>query len=294
MEIFGRFRMADSNISKWNEGGADTLRARLEPFVNNSRQIKFLMLGYPFKSTNHVHKTLGTLPDLAERVSLEQIARFGQEVAAAYSPGVRLTVLSDGFMFNDIAGENESVVETYHDATLDIASDTHAPIELLTLRDLYPGVELSQARDKIASQFGINEFELERRILTDANVNWLYRAMIRFMEEETANRPQVSKRQHHLSAKALARSMMQRNEVYSNFAEQQMPEYIRLSMHPTTNERKWGFRLIPGENARHSPWHCALLLGPGDSYTTIHRADAEAAGYRLVMRNSQPSHYESL
>lgn len=293
MGVFNTFRMPDSNISRWAEGGAEVLRSKLEPFVNNGREIQFLMLGYPFKSTNHQHKTLGTLPDLAEEVSLKQIASFGSAVRAVYPKGLKLTVLSDGFVFNDLLGEDEGVVDRYHDVTLGMAKDAQAPVEIKTLKDLYPGSSLSAAREKMSSTFGITDVELERRILVDPNINWLYRAMIRFMEEETANRPQISKRQHHLAAKTLARAMMERNELYSNFADFEMPGYVRLSMHATTNDRKWGFKLLPGEDARYSPWHCALLVGP-NGISTIHRMDAEAAGYRLVSQNNQPYYYEAV
>lgn len=293
MDVFGKFRMADSNISNWGTGGAEAFRSRLEPFVKNGKQIQFLMLGYPFKSTNHYHKTLGTLPDLAEEVSLKQIASFGRAIQSVYGPGAKLTILSDGFMFNDLLGESERVVDEYHDVTLGMASEARASVEIKTLKDLYPGASLDMAREKMVSAFGITDVELERRILIDPNVNWLYRAMIRFMEEETANKSYISKRQHHIAAKTLARSMMERNEVYSNFAEFEMPSYIRLSMHATTNDKKWGFKLIPGDQARYSPWHCALLVGP-DGISTIHKMDAEAAGYKLVTKNNQPYYYEAV
>lgn len=296
VDVFGQFRLPDSNISKWNEGGAAILSSKIAQFVNNDREIQFLMLGYPFKSTNHVHKTLGTLPDLAEQASLEQIARFGQAVQAVYPRGVKLTILSDGFVFNDILGESESVVDTYHEGTLGMAKAAGAPTDILTLRDIYPGVSLGESRGKMAASFGINDVELERRIQFDANVNWLYRAMIRFMEEETENHlsDYPSKRQHHLASKSLARTMMLRNELLSNYAEQEMGGHIRLSMHATTNDHKWGFKLIPGERSFFSPWHCAILKGQNGELSTIHRKDAEAAGYNLVSVNSQPYFYEAV
>lgn len=285
--------MPDSNISKWSTGGRDVLANRIDSFVANNHEIQFLMLGYPFKSTNHQHKTLGTLPDLAEEVSLRQIAAFNDEVKSFYPPGAKLTVLSDGFIFNDLLNEAESVVDQYHEVVLAMAHEAQASTDIRTLRDLYPSQSLSTARSKIIQQFAINDVELERRILIDPNVNWLYRAMIRFMEEETANKQFASKRQHHLAAKTLARSMMLRNEIYSSYAEAELSSHIRLSMHATTNDHKWGFRLIPGDCAWTSPWHCAMLVSPS-GVCTVHKADAEAAGYRLVMKNNQPYYYETV
>lgn len=290
MDIFGRYRMPDSNISRWSTGGAAALLNRLTPFVDNNREIQFLMLGYPFKSPNHTHKTLGPRPDMAEEVSLRNFRAFGQDIKAVHPPGMKLTILSDGFMFNDIFGVDCYNVDLYHDVVSGMVKDIGAPVDLLTLSDIYPDVNISTAVDNMVQQFGVNEAEVERRILFDPNVNWLYRGFIKFMEEELMNRTFSSKHQRYLEAKRKARAMMTRNEVYSNYAETEMPGFIRLSMHATTNDRKWGFQLVPGNNARHSPWHCALAVSD-TGVSTVHKSDAESLGYTLEYKDSQPYYY---
>lgn len=293
MSVFDRYRMPDSNISKWHEGGREQLASRIEHFVANNFEIKFLMLGYPFKSPNHIHKTLGPAPDLAEEVSFNNIKSFGQEVSKLHAPGMQLTILSDGFMFNDIFGVDCYNVDLYHDSVSGMIKDIKAPIDLLTLTDIYPELNVASAVDHMTAHFGLSEPEVERRILFEPNVNWLYRAFIRFMEEELANRTFSSKTQRHIEAKKRARAMMTRNEVYSNYAETEMSGHIRLSMHATTNDHKYGFQLVPGNNAKHSPWHCALAVSP-TGFATIHKSDAEAAGYHLVSQHHQPYYYETV
>lgn len=291
MSVFERYRMTDTPISQWANGGRDALSSRIDAFVANDKQVKFLMLGYPFKSPNHIHKTLGPHPDMAEEVSLRNIGAFGKDVTSVYPPGLRLTVLSDGYMFNDIFEVSNYDTDLYHDEMTGMVRDIGAPIDLLTLNNIYPSLPTCMAVDQMVKQFGVSEAEVERRIVFEPNVNWLYRAFIRFMEEELSNRTFSSKHQRYLQAKKLARAMMTRNEVYSNYAETEMSGNIRLSMHATTNDRKWGFQLVPGPNARHSPWHCALAVGTS-GVSTVHRSDAEALGLRLVNHNNRPYYYE--
>ncbi len=183
-------------------------------------------------------------------------------------------------------------MDAYADETQGMSGD--APVSFMGLRDFYPGMELNVAREKVMSHFGITDVELERRVLFDPNVNALYRGMIRFMEEELAFKPFPSRNQLHKTAKRLARDMMFRNEAYSTLVASTFGSRVRLSMHPSTNNGKYSFRLIPGCKSWTSPWHCALLVkqdGECDRYTTIHKKDAESAGYRLVEQNGRPYYY---
>ncbi len=289
LDVFEGFRMPPSKINEWETGGRDMLATQLEPFIANNRTIEFLMLGYPFKSTNHRDKTLSTLPDLAEEVSMKNFERFGQEIQKVYTPGVKVTLLSDGFVFNDLLEERDEVVDQYAEVATDMARS--APVQLLSLKDVYRGKDLVSARTSLLEHFGVSEIELERRILEDPNTTTLYRGMIRFMEEELAFKTFASKRQHHLAAKALARQMMFRNEAYSQLAQKEFSGSIRLSMHPTTNKGKYSFQLIPSPEAWTSPWHCALLTKCNGVVATIHKKDAEAAGYELVKINGRDYAY---
>jgi pyoverdine/dityrosine biosynthesis protein Dit1 len=289
LQVFEKFRMPPSKINEWETGGRDLFSTQLEPFITANKQIEFLMLGYPFKSTNHVHKTLGVLPDLAEEVSMKNFEDFGKQISEVYTPGVKITLLSDGFVFNDILEERDSVVDEYAEVAREMARA--APVQLLSLKDVYGGLDLSTARSKLLDHFGVSEIELESRILTDPNTTMLYRGMIRFMEEELAFKTFPSKRQHHLAAKSLARVMMFRNEAYSQLANSEFSSNIRLSMHPTTNKGKYSFQLIPSPEAWTSPWHCALLTKCNGVVATIHKKDAELAGYELVKINGRDYAY---
>jgi pyoverdine/dityrosine biosynthesis protein Dit1 len=127
--------------------------------------------------------------------------------------------------------------------------------------------------------------------LMDADVNSLYRGMIKFMTEDLAMKNFASNTQLQKQAKITAKEMMFRNEAYSSLIRNEFPDNIRLSMHPSVNNgTKFSFQLIPSKNAWTSPWHCALLVNNGE-YETIHRKDAIAAGYELVSKDGRPSHF---
>jgi hypothetical protein len=151
-----------------------------------------------------------------------------------------------------------------------------------------------KTRDDLVKHFGISDIELERRILTDPDVNFLYRGMIRFMGEEVAMKSFPSGNQLQKFAKKLAREMMFRNEAYSELVKREFSNSIRLSMHPSVNNgAKYSFQLIKGKDTRYSAWHCAIAVDQQGQIITIHRKDAEAAGYELIYENNQPFYYAS-
>jgi pyoverdine/dityrosine biosynthesis protein Dit1 len=150
---------------------------------------------------------------------------------------------------------------------------------------------LPAVREKIITQFGISPEELRGRILFDPNVNYLYRGISIFMIEELATQSFPSNNQRQKKAKALATEMMYRNEAYSKLIQTNFSDHIRLSMHPSINDGvKYSFQLIPG--ARFSPWHSCAVQFKSAQPTTMHRKDAEAAGYELVTVNNQPYYFQ--
>lgn len=277
---FEGFRMAPTNIDEYDSIGKAKLEVKFDDFISNNIPIKFFMLGYPFKSTNQRDKVLSPLPDLAEEVSLINFANFGNAVKKLYQPSIEIWLGSDGFAFNDLLGVSDNTVDAYAEVVKDMGRV--APVKWLNLRSFYPNAtNVSSMREKLVEQFGISELELERRILTDPNVNALYKGMIIFMGEEEKWKGYPSRNQLQIRAKRVARAAMFRNEAYSQLVSSNFTNAIRLSMHATTNNgAKYSFQMIPGPRAWTSPWHCALAVHK-DGYETIHKATAIERGYQL-------------
>lgn len=227
---------------------------------------------------------------MGEQVSIETFDRFTSEIKKVYPKGAKIRIMSDGFVFNNLLGVHDNTVHQYKEICLDMAKGTS--FEIIDLHDFYTGLSLQQKREKLMSQFGITTEKLEQEILYNADVNWLYKGMIRFMFEELAMKSFSSRNQHQKEAKKLARNMMFANEAYSNIVNHNFSSAIRLSMHPSLNNgRKFSFQMI-SEHSHHSAWHSAILMNQyTEEITTIHRKDAIEEGLELVYVNNQPSHF---
>lgn len=294
LDIFQDFRMPSTTIDEYDKGGKEKLADRLATFVDAGQTIQFSMLGYPFKSLNHRDKTLGPLPDLGENVSLINFGHFAERVGAVYGPGACFSIVSDGWAFSDLLDAPWHEVAKYSEILRDMAADL--PIDFYDMYSFYPrNMKMPEMREKLMTDFAPTEEELQRRILQDPNVNALYRGMMFFMTEELAIREYPNRSQLQKAAKILTREMMRRNEAYSALVQKEFAGHIRLSMHQSTNNgAKYSFQLIPSQKARHSPWHSALLVHKDNSYETVHRKDAIAAGHELVYENGQPYYFTEL
>lgn len=290
VEAFEQFRMPSTAIDQYATGGKIKLATQICSYVKTGKPIEFVMLGYPMKSPNARDKVLGVLPDFGEQVSMDNFAAFNSKIKETYEPGINLTIVSDGYVFSDVVGVSDRIVAAYEEATVDMARI--APVQWYNLTDFYnKKIGMGAMRQKLNSQFGITEQELEQRILFDPDVNALYRGMIRFMEQDLAIHFYDSANKLHKAAKLTARAMMLRNEAYSALIASEFSDYIRLSMHQGTNTKKFSFQLIPGASALHSPWHSSVVVDANSQYVTMHKKDAEAAGYRLVYKDGQPFNY---
>lgn len=284
LQVFEQYRMNPTPIDEYETKGKTILAEKFDKFIVNNQPIEFVMLGFPFKSTNIRDKVLGVLPDLGELLTLKNFAKFNEDIKQVYAPGIKLNMVSDGFVFNDILEVPDSHVDDYKQISMSMAKD--APIEW---HDLWSFVK---TREQLMENFAPSPLKLEQDILMNPDVNFLYRGMVIFMTEETAMRSFPSNNQHQKFAKKLARDMMFRNEAYSELVRREFSNAIRLSMHPSVNNgAKYSFQLIKGKSTRYSAWHCAIAVDQQGQIVTIHRKDAEAAGFELIYENNQPYYY---
>lgn len=289
VDVFQNFRMAPTPNDQYEQVGKEILKTKLSPFVSANKAIDFVMLGFPFKSTNIRDKVIGVLPDMGEELTIKNFKAFDDQIKAVYPAGAQIHIVSDGFVFNDILGVEDRTVIEYKEVSQDMAQAS--PVNFYDLNDFYKSGTLADKREKAVSQFGITPEKLEQEILLNPDVNYLYRGMIRFMEEELAMKTFPSRNQLQKAAKKLTREMMFRNEAYSNLVRNEFSPMVRLSMHPSVNNgAKYSFQLIPSPKAHHSAWHCAVVQS-SDGVETMHRKDAETAGYELVSVGGRPYYF---
>lgn len=293
LAIFELFRMAPiPTIDRWEQEGKAVFAAKVETFVNNNVPILFFMLGYPFKSMNHRDKTIGTMPDLGEEVSLKNFSNFNNAIRQVYAPGIEIHIASDGYVFNDILGEFDANVRAYEEINKDLIKGS--PVYIHNLADFYTSYlgRIADVREKLMMQWAPTEAMLQNRILNDPDTTMLYRGMSIFMEEELAIKPYDSRNQMHKAAKLLTREMMRRNEAFGTMVASEFTGMIKLSMHNSTNVNKFAFNLYPVNTIVHgSPWHTALLVRKDGSMETVKRKEAELAGHDLVWKEKRPYYF---
>lgn len=289
---FETFRQLATNIDEYESVGKGILSERIGKMVAHNQPLKFAMLGFPFKSTNTRDKVLSAYPDKGEELTMANFKAMNDKLKQVYEPGMALSILSDGYVFNDIWGISNEVTTEYLNISKEFGQEQGAPLDWYSLPDFYSGrCDLEKARDKMEQQFGITEEQLQYRIMYDADVNYTYRGMIRFVSEEYAYREFTSGKAKERAVKALVRRTMLRNEAFDNMVRHIFKDHIRLSMHQSVNNgKKYSIKLIDSPYARHSAWHSAVVLD-GPDVITMHKRDALALGYELVDVDGQPYYF---
>jgi pyoverdine/dityrosine biosynthesis protein Dit1 len=82
------------------DGLADNLLPAIDLFVAAGTRVEACLPAFPFKSANKVYKVLGSLPDKAEELALDRLNTMCMRVREVYSPGLQVTIISDGITYN--------------------------------------------------------------------------------------------------------------------------------------------------------------------------------------------------
>lgn len=80
--------------------GIPKFLAVIEQFVMANKQVEMCLPAFPFKSANKVYKVFGILPDKAEELALERLNDMCARIGQVYGPGAKLTIISDGLVYN--------------------------------------------------------------------------------------------------------------------------------------------------------------------------------------------------
>jgi pyoverdine/dityrosine biosynthesis protein Dit1 len=256
---------------------------------------------FPAKSPNPA-KVLGTLPDMAERLSLEFLSGLCKQIKKMYAPGARVILCSDGRVFNDVVGIRDIDVTDYQRAlSLLIKEMSLTSISTFNLDDLHSSLDFNQMRDQLMEQYGESLEVLKDAVrkgsktpcsIEDEEVHRQYCGITRFLVED-AIRPEQSLSRNAIQKACRQRAyiVIQRSRAWSNLIAERFPHAVRLSIHPQTcGTSKLGIHLMEAESWM-TPWH-GVAMDAGGSFVLLKRAQAEDLGARLVYREGQPSHYE--
>lgn len=265
---------------------------RMVPFIERVEPVHFVLPAFPAKSRNP-NKVVGSLPDLGERISIEFLQSFCEQVSHFHQPGAQILICSDGHVFSDVLGIPDDDVSTYRDELeLMISATGGASVQMYSLEDAFGIESYDDMRELLTDRYAIPLDQIRGQVREDIVERSLFNGMHRFMvEDEAPQRPDFSKTKIRELAKDLAYRMIQRSKAWGELVNDKFPNSLRLSIHPQpSHAEKIGFHLIRTKDSWLTPWH-GVVVDDGKSMTLVKRSQAEEYNASLVWRNGRPSHF---
>jgi pyoverdine/dityrosine biosynthesis protein Dit1 len=266
---------------------------RVRAAITACEPIRLVLPAFPAKSANP-QKTLGPLPDLGEELALRFLQERCDAIRERHPPGAKLTICSDGRVFNDLVGVPDDAVTAYRTRLVALIRGLGlSDIHVFDLDDVRPGEAFDDTRRWLTETHAEPLEQLVERSKAHEHHRQMFNGIHRFMTEDLAARePTLSKNQARERSKATAYEVIRRSNAWGRLVAVYFPDALRLSIHPQPpHSEKVGIMLTPAEDAWLTPWHGVVLLR-GDRFVLTRRADAEAMGARVVEHDGRPSHYE--
>ncbi|KAK8112313.1 uncharacterized protein PG998_008770 [Apiospora kogelbergensis] len=294
--------------------------------VAGGREIRMCLPAFPFKSPNTATKVLGRLPDKAEEFALAHLHGMCAAIGDSYAPGARLTIISDGLVYNDLLGVSDRDVWAYGTALRALSAEKgfSKHIGFSRLKDLvassadgdktgqgyhhlgkFADVEddeivyvcnATRLRHCFLAQFGDEQLDVAGRIKEDGDTCMTYRGYIRFLATDLLNvyptGPGRSKGQFKRGIEYIAKQMLYRGDAFARAVKEKFADQLRLSIHPSTFENKISVNLLPTDTSFSTPWHCSIAFRLDGTTTTGHRERFENDdAWELVYEDGRPSFF---
>lgn len=286
---------------------------RVKAQIAKGEAIRLILPAFPWKSVNKVDKVTGVLPDLGEELALHRLNQMCEDIRTAYTPGGQVCIATDGLVFDDVVGISDEDTWAYSQGLVDMAQEHGLDnVKLLRVMDIlgYTGdrtldktlyLALAQrCREELLLHYGQTEEEVRQMMKDDQDTLSTYCGFVRFLEADlrfspvTARSKAISGSQYRKTVKKVAIQMMVRAESFTKLLQARCPDYVRLSIHPSTGAAKLSIPLVvqgSGDFPR-SPWHSSVAVAADGSYRTVHKRDV-AATHDLVHggRHGRPYYY---
>ncbi|KAK5996448.1 Isocyanide synthase xanB [Cladobotryum mycophilum] len=309
LNIIDRYRLRRSgNTSAKADEGALKFLALIYSHVKSGIAVPMCLPAFPFKSPNSVNKVLGKLPDRAEELALAHLNGLCLAVKDIYPPGAKLTIISDGLVYNDLLGVPDKDVWAYGETLRALAKArgfTH--ISFSRLRDLV-SISLPDQLDEMA--YVANASNFRRALLNNfSRPDWqwkevsesedvclTYRGYIKFLQTDLQTVYPIgegrSKTKYKRGIEYIAREMMCRGDAFASAVRQKYKDHVRLSIHPSTGAAKLSIGLLPTSTIYTTPWHCTIAYKLDGTVTTGMRSEFEKDdSFELVYENGRPSYF---
>lgn len=239
--------------------GCFELRQKLLQTIQRSQPLTFTLVGFPFKSSNKETKVIGDLPDLAERLALEKLHKFMEEIGKVYTYGAKIIIYTDGLAFFDQLDVPLEKVTGYEKALKQLAADLPL-ISIMTCQDLFPDLSPEVIHANIKSH------SMSFKELSPAGKDVLSKRLL--MEfDSSQGKAFLKERSFDQITTELDRRSQQINQIYKS----KFPPAIPLSAHYKKNiGEKVGISLSEGYV---TPWHGVAVLRKDGSFVIIPKKD---------------------
>jgi pyoverdine/dityrosine biosynthesis protein Dit1/AcrR family transcriptional regulator len=266
---------------------------KVKYFLRANQPIHFVLPAFPAKSPSR-RKVLGVLPDQAEELALLYLDQVCEELQALHSPGVRVTICSDGHVFSDLVGVGDQDVTRYGQEISALLGRLGCrALDTFGMADLYEGADYPGMRRHLVAEYAQPLEQIEERAHRFDHARALFNGIHRFLFEERADlQPERSRTQVRQECKRLAYEVIQRSDAWGRLLADCFPTALRLSIHPQhPHAEKIGILLGAADDAWLTPWHGVAVRHPA-GWKLMKRQEAEALGAHLVERDGRPSHFE--
>lgn len=113
-----------SDKKGWNQTGMLTFIDKATYWIRRYSPVAMALPAFPCKTTNR-DKAAASVPDGGEFEALANLSVFCQKLQEIYEPGCDLSIVSDGHVFSDCIGADDSTVTTYSRKLKDMLEEVH-------------------------------------------------------------------------------------------------------------------------------------------------------------------------
>jgi pyoverdine/dityrosine biosynthesis protein Dit1/AcrR family transcriptional regulator len=263
-------------------------------FVTSDLPIHFVLPAFPAKSPNPA-KVLGTLPDMAEELSLRFLNELCEEIQKLHKPGARITICSDGMVFGDLVGVADSDIAVYGEriAAL-IAQLKLTALETFHMQDLYDEADSGgQMREWLCSHYAESNEAIRERLHSNESQQALFNGIQRFLFEDCVElEKEKSRTRIRTECKDRTYEVVRRSDAWGRLVADCFPAALRLSIHPQPpHSEKIGILLGESRDVWLTPWH-AVALKENGKFRLAKRREAEELGASVVLQEGLPSYME--
>ncbi|MCX6117063.1 MAG: isocyanide synthase family protein [Proteobacteria bacterium] len=275
---------------------------KIQRFIEDQAPITFALPAFPSKSPN-LSKVFSARPDQAEKMALRFLNRLCQEIGEVYSFGANIILCSDGRVFSDLIGMQESDVTDYQEIIAEmIREDGLDHLTLFSLDEVSHGKSFDEVRAWLLEHFGSSLADFKASVVrggagsnesSDLEAHRMYCGITRFLVDDMdRTNINMTKNQIQKDCKTRAAKVIQRSNAWSEFIGEKFPNAVRLSIHPQScGAKKLGIHLI-GTEAWMTPWHGVLVETDG-GFRLMKRWQAEELSAKLILdHQSRPSHFK--